>query len=222
MTRRLSHSIHTALIATTYFAAGTPGVSAGVIGTSPLVQLIAPPASVAPGVLESNTFAFLFQERLGFVLPTAVNANITAPGLYNDSSAGLTPGTIPAGTLVDSYYLHTDPVGTPAAGVPFSGSFTFSTPVLGIMALFSELLASQSVTGAPGTVYHFEGTGFELFPNETIRLSDDRRTIYFTSVSAPGQDDFRVLTESSIPEPSSINLFTGGGILLWLFRRRSC
>ena len=91
--------------------------------------LIAAPPDVRVNIgLESDTLAPFFVERQDFTLPSGIAVNITKPGTYA-SNASLTPGTIAAGTLIDSYYLHTDPVGALAPVHNFDGSITFDSEV---------------------------------------------------------------------------------------------
>src|SRR6266849_4608462 len=87
--------------------------NADLVTSTGSVSVIAPPPDVRVNLgLESDTKSFFFTEQRGFILPSAVNVNINGPGVYA-SNASLTGGTIAASTAVDSYYLHTDPVGTP-------------------------------------------------------------------------------------------------------------
>ncbi len=50
---------------------------------------------------------FAFEERQGVQLASAVPVDIKSVGSY-ESDASLTPGTIPAGTVVDSHFVNSD------------------------------------------------------------------------------------------------------------------
>src|ERR671930_188291 len=89
------------------FAAGS---SATITGTSGQVQLIAAPPSVKFGALQSDTTMYAFDEQQRVVLAAPLDVDITVPGTYDENS-DLTPGAIPAGTLVSSHFVHADKVG---------------------------------------------------------------------------------------------------------------
>src|SRR4051794_21610216 len=87
---------------------GSGASMASIAGVAGGIDVLATaPPSVKLGQLTSNTVIFAFTEQTGLTLPSDVAANITAPGTY-DSAASLTPGTVVAGTVVDSYLLHAD------------------------------------------------------------------------------------------------------------------
>ena len=81
---------------------------------------------------ESNTDIFVFDEKQDLTLTSDVYVDITKAGTYNDAG-DLTPGTIPAGTLVNSYLIHVDPVGTASSLFKYDGSITFSNKILGVI-----------------------------------------------------------------------------------------
>src|SRR5258708_32912148 len=133
----------------------------------------------------------LFNERRGVSLSTTgVAVDATAVGTYS-SVASLTPGTISAGTLVDSYYLHADPVGASQnVGQLEAGEVTFPTNVLGLIVLQPRLSASDAAGGAPGTSYPPGGRALEVgSPTDTAILSADRRTVTL-HVSTSTESDY--------------------------------
>ena len=110
--------------------------TAGIISTTGQINVLpTPPASVVMGHLQSNANIFAFTEQTDLKLSGAVAVDITSPGTYN-SNASLTPGSISAGTLVDSYFLHSDPVNN---NTMYDASVTFSTPILGVVVLSTSL-----------------------------------------------------------------------------------
>src|SRR5258708_13127474 len=133
----------------------------------------------------------VFNGRRGVSLATWGGAgDATAVGTYS-SVASLTPGTISAGTLVDSYYLHADPVGASQnVGQLEAGEVTFPTNVLGLIVLDPGLSASDAAVGAPGTSYPPGGRALELgSPTDTAILSPNRRTVPLTlPISTPTDD----------------------------------
>jgi hypothetical protein len=172
--------------------------SAAGVSSSGAVQLIPAPPSVQQGALESDTQIQLFSERRGVSLASSVAVDITAPGSYT-SAVGLTSGTVSAGTLVDSYYLHADPVGiSQNIGQMQAGTVTFPTPVLGVIVLDPELTGSDAALGMSGTLYPASGRALELgSPTDTAILSADRRTLTLQLSNSSGTDDVRVITAAN-------------------------
>jgi hypothetical protein len=166
-----------------------------VVGTSGQVELVSPPPSVELAALESSTRARVFPERIGVALDSAVSVNITASGLV-DSVTALTPGVISPGQQVDSFYIHTDPVGGSFA--VFEGSVTFGTEILGVIILNAELNASHATLGATGTLYPSDAK-LELSSTEdTLLVSADRRTLTFRVQSGVAIDAIRVVTKTMV------------------------
>jgi hypothetical protein len=192
--------------------------TAQIIGTAGDAQVIAPPASVVPDQLESPTAIQVFAERSGVILPVDLTVNFTEPGLYDEIS-DLTGGTIAAGTIVDTYFLHSDPIGvTPTQ---YAGSVTFATDVLGVIVLTGRLELTDAPLGSPTTIYPASGTvpfrDMELQATEFVQLSPDRRTLRFVAGTAEFTDQVRVITASAAPESGTLPLLAlgvgAGGIL---------
>jgi len=153
--------------------------------------------------LESNQSAFFFAERVSSVLPSAIAVDATLPGTY-DSVGSLTLGTIPAGTVVDSFFLHADPF-DPNNGVFYSGSVSFLNPILGVIALSGSLDQTDVILGAPGTLYPVAGSeparGFELGSPDMFVISPDGKTLSFTTAASGADDQLRIVTAASLPQP---------------------
>ncbi len=169
----------------------------------------------------------VFQEREKFILPTSVAIDINASGLFG-RTAGFAPSNarISENSEVDSFWIHFDPIGTPA-NMTRIGTITFDQDILGIIVGVNgginqthpdnTLGLSNSVLGLPGIGYDFTIT--DLFPGggDQISLSADRRTIGFTLISGPGSDNMRVIT--AVPEPTPFTLSFTTFMLLAIYRR---
>ena len=178
--------------------------SAQIVETTGAVFGASPPSSVLLGDTESNTaiLAF-FESRNTLQSDLVVDAN--SPGLYNQLSDLPTPSpAINSRTTIDSYLLHFDSIGI--TGVTLEGSVTFGTDILGIIIDSDALAASDSLLGSQTTAYETtELRGPELFSNDTVSLSSDRRTITVRWFTNRLVDQIRILTVTSTPEPGNIN-----------------
>lgn len=191
---------------------------AQIVSTSGQVTfLAAPPASVVEEALESNTTAYIFQEHANFVLPSNVGVDASLPGTYTNAGS-LTPATLPAGTAVQSYFLHSDTVDEHRH--EYIGTITFAQPILGVQVLKQTLNAYDPLLGAPGTLYPTTGArGLEFGNPDHFSISADGKTLWFRFNTFGWVDQMRILT--AVPEPGSM-LALGAGLasLLKLRRRR--
>lgn len=178
-------------------------------GTSGGVVKVIAPASVAEDAYESDTEIRAFDESQGVTLAAPLVVDITAPGDY--AVAGdLTPGTIPAGTRVDSHLLHADPVGSPDPLEPVlvSGAVTFDTEILGVIVLNTmadpHLNASDGV-GAAATDYPDDlgvrGLEFSAGAGGDLVSLDDDHTL-FVDLAMHRYDQVRVITAAP-PVPTT-------------------
>lgn len=182
-------------------------VLAGIVGTTGDVVNVdggPTPSSVLLGVAESDTQVKFFTEQGGVTLAAPINVDVKSPGTFHfDGDAPYDPGTVAAGTTVDSYFLHFDRTSTSGVG-RLTGSISFNCPIVGVIALTDQLNASDAALGRVGTTYPTflaAKRGLEL--EEEITLSVDRLTLSFTfeiqssATSGPGDptlDQVRVLT----------------------------
>ncbi len=139
--------------------------------------------SVAYNALKSpNVWAF--DEQHDVVLASPITPDIGAP--------------IPAGTRVDSHYLHLDAAGTSA--YIGAGTITFSQPILGVITGSTLLSTTDPALGLPGMNY--DGVNAARGAAEigdTVTLVD----AYTLSVSlrvTNGRDDLRVITAAPLAD----------------------
>ena len=191
---------------------------AGIISTTGDIDALAsPPPSVQLGRRRSDTELFTFQESSNLTLSRNVRVDITSAGTYQSDSS-LTPASISEGTVVDSYFLHSEPLNQPKV---YTGSITFSTPVLGVIVLSAGLDSTDALLGAPGTLYPggLLARGLELSPTEDfVTLSSDLKTLSVQFTTHDAVDEVRILT-AAVPEPATLILAVPAILALPLLRR---
>jgi hypothetical protein len=200
-------------------------VRGSIMGTSGAVTEAAPPSNITTGNWQSGTQIRAFQEQQDYVLPQAVNVDITVPGTSpNSTSSNLSPGTISAGTLVNSYFLHFDPVGSPKNPVELTGSITLGEPIIGIIAEDNALTASNPILGMSNVTY--PDSGLELNPagggtSDVVTWEANNQNIDMDWRASSKSDNMRIITEASpVPEPSTTLLPLAFAGYLLSHRRR--
>ncbi len=189
---------------------GAPsGASVIAVGRGVLVLPNGPPAQV-PADLQSNDFIEMFTERTAFTLPSSLSVDVT-PGstfpsaFYSDDNVD--PSAVPAGTPIDSYFMCSNPIGRPHSLFPYSGTVSFSTPILGVMILTATLASTSAAVGAPNTNYRISGAD-GLEEGDTVRLVQPT-TISMSFNTYAEVDCIRVITAAT---PSTSSGTTGGGV----------
>ena len=200
--RGLSLCVQVALVLLVFLSCHA---TAAILVTGGDVVVVSAPADTRIGRLESNTEIKLFFERLGYELPVDVQLDITLPSTVPVPD-NQTPGVLPAGSMVNSYMAHFDPVGKPAGtGVDVEGSVTFDEMVLGIIGRSPSLLQTDFVLGNPSTIYprgsHKVMRRIEFDPGDagpatrdTVSLSSNRRTVGLDLHSGHSLDQARIVT----------------------------
>jgi hypothetical protein len=188
---------------------------AGIAATTGAIVSVTPPASVLKGEFESDTAIHLFKEQEAIELTNNVAVDIQDAGTYTGNNALLTPGTVEAGTCVNSYFLHMDPA---TGGIYLSGSVTFDEEVLGLVALNDQLDASDWL-GAPGTFYAKASDGeigrrVELQATspgtDEVALSIDKKTVTVNLwVDPTWTDQMRILTQGTCEIQVGIDIKPG-------------
>jgi hypothetical protein len=202
-------------------ALAAPPSRAGLILGGAIVQIAAPPSDVQGSDPTSNDHAFIWSERSALVLPMSVSVDMTKIGTSDSgNNYSPSPGTIAAGTRVDTYLIHSDPVGSGTQN--YVASVTFDTPILGIIDRIEGLASTDSLLGNPGTTYPGNSTdrGLEA-PDSLVWVSNNGLTLNFTTGAFV--DEARVIV-AAVPEPSTlVACVTGAATLVgfgWVRRRR--
>jgi len=192
------------LLASTFVAVG-----AFVTGTSGnVIRRIPAPSSAVLGALEDPKSVFVWDEAQGKTLTAPVAIDASAPGTYSVFPTGT--AVIPAGAVVDSHMVHSDPPGN--TKVRRKGSVTFAGTIVGLIGSTTKLAASDAVLGAPGTAYakSMQWRGLEGRENgrskipDAVTISPDRKTVTFDE-RAFVMDEFRVVTTHAQPLTISIS-----------------
>ena len=102
------------------------------------------PVTVVNEMYTDNLFIKVFDEQQDVTLGASL--------AYDQLQTLVDGGTIPAGTVVDSHYVHFDNVGT-SIGKRGVGEITFECPMIGLITQDANLAASDIALGAAGTAY---------------------------------------------------------------------
>jgi hypothetical protein len=219
----------TALLAFVTIIGASTAATASILSYSSTVVEIPAPPDATTGHLESDKRIRAFGEQQHLTLAHDVAVDINAPGTSPTGGVPhLSLGSITTGTVIDSYLLHYDDTGTPDDPVHITGSITFSVDVLGIEVQQPSLNATDTYPGLPTTIYATTdlARGLELNGGagaDIITLSADRRTISLDLHNVSRSDDIRVITASTVPEPSTFIMVATGcvGFIAWRWRRQA-
>jgi hypothetical protein len=165
---------------------GAAPAAAHVTAVSGNVELVSAPADARSGQLESSTDAQTWDEAQDYTL--ASDLTIDSPSTFAAS------GTIPAGTVIDSHMIHADRNSGVSGTETYTGTVTFSTPVLGVILNTADL--DQSDFLGASTLYSTVNRGSD-HGSDTVSVSADATTVTFHTFGAV--DEARVITQGDMP-----------------------
>lgn len=183
-------------------------LTVGVNEASRLVEFLPPGPLLKPlREYRGNDRLFLFPERQNVVTdrPVEIDVSGEAPA-WPDSP--VSPYPMPRGQRVDSYLVFFQPEVAKGTARQFKGEITFQRPVLGVICSDRGLDESDEVFGdevadylAPGQRRGLEEAEKEHYrggklPHDSMRLSADRRTLYFDFYVSNEREQIRVLVAS--------------------------
>lgn len=218
LTARTSAIRPAILVAAAVVACSATGAMADIVGVGGGVVLRDPPADISNNRWTSDTEIRGWFERQ-LTLSSSLSVDHVNSGLVNNALQ-LVPGSISAGTAVQTYMFRLDP--TSGGENLVSGFVRFDTPIIGLILTRSALNATDATLGRPGVSYN-QGTnrGMDFDSGQTapdtFEISADRLQLNFTMIAGQFSDDIRVVTQ--IPSPSAAALLGLGGLMAARRRR---
>lgn len=172
--------------------------SARLLTTGRVRALDRPPSTLRQGTYQ-HEFLLAFAEGMPVSLkhPLSVVSPTSGEFVLNQQLTAMGRETLPAGTLITSWFLNLDVSGDRHQAAV--GTLRFPDPIVGLLATRKDIDDSTPVLGSATTDY---GSGREkvgLLEDDHIRISADRRTLTVKWSAARFADSLRVLTAPSNP-----------------------
>jgi hypothetical protein len=173
--------------------------------TGAMTEIFAP-VSFLEGDTESSTVIAILDEGIS-VLPGDVFVNAFGVGTHDFSAPPYL--LVPAGTRVQSYLVHFDPIGGSFATLTGAVFFDPGETIIGVQTHTPLLYTTDGPLGDPLATYpdvFIEFRAFETLPGtDTVTLPPGMGSASFTMFAELGVDEARILT-FAVPEPSSLAL----------------
>jgi hypothetical protein len=179
---------------------------ATLVGTSYQVgDILKPPPSVLPGQFTNNSFIIIFQERNGLILANPLPLDATTQNITYTSKTQLTPSLVPAGTKINSWYVHSNVTDAKVKFPTQFISFSQEEVILGVIVQTATIEETSPIVGSPTTQYdtnqlsiglHFAPVGkdtIELVPFSTTSPTNSVDMSEIVTNADP--TDFRIITE---------------------------
>jgi hypothetical protein len=160
--------------------------------TGQIVRPASVPHSLLDGDFSSDTQIAVIREVENFPLPEDVTVNLSQEGTYPTDPE--TTAVLTAGTRVNSYLLHVDPVTT--TGTVFLGGILFHEEILGINYRDRALDNTDPVVGHPRILYPTEEAwrGSETYISDVLTWSGSSLDVSCEVTGA--MDQIRVFTRA--------------------------
>jgi len=199
-------------------ATARPAIAAIASTTGAMMEVTSPIVLTEAGFESSTAIAILNEGST--VTSADIFVNAFGPGTHGGTP---TPTLmIPAGTLVNSYIVHFNPIGGGFATATGAVFFDPGETIIGVQTYSPLLYTTDDMLGDPFAVYpdvFIEFRAFETLPGiDGVTLPVDMGSASFTLFAELGIDQARIIT---IPEPGSLSIFTAGLMLLVIRRRRT-
>lgn len=193
---------------------------ATLVGTSyQLGDILNPPPSVLPGQFTNNSFIIMFEERTGLILTKPLALDATTQNITYTSKTQLTPGLVPAGTKINSYYVHADVTDAKVKFPTQFISFSQEEVILGLIVQTTTIEQTSPIVGAPNTKYdtnqlsiglHFAPTGKDTIQMVPYSTTSPTNTVNLSEiVTNADPTDFRLITEIVTIPAASHNVLLG-------------
>lgn len=203
-----------AVVSMASFHVAAPTARGEIVAASGKVQVVEMPDAAPDGRLKLDPRIRIFVEQRDVTLDEAITVDVSRPGTVPKRTArygpkgkrkqkdnidpNLSPKTIPAGTRVNSYYIHYGTDGLAPTKRIASGSITFDDKIIGIVIKAENQLATNSALGVPGLRYPGAAGGFDFMSRDknSVTLSTDRHKLTFTMAVSTATDNIRVITSA--------------------------
>jgi prepilin-type N-terminal cleavage/methylation domain-containing protein/prepilin-type processing-associated H-X9-DG protein len=168
------------------------------------------PPVLTKGTLQDDDTVFMFKEQSGFALPTDISVDMIGPGGLGSWTANDAPsGTLTAGTMVDCYLLHYDPVDSDKTYIA-ECTLSFQGRILGVILRQQGLDGSDDILGNPGTTCNLGAhRQFEthLKNRESCILQEDMRTFQILQLATgAATGPCRILTAPGADSSYGMNI----------------
>jgi hypothetical protein len=137
-----------------------------------------------------------FAEQVNFRLPANVAVEHQRPGQY--TAPANEAAFVPAGTVVDCYFVHFDPPKATETGVSGAlAKLTFKQKVVGVISDTATLQQTDKLFGPVDGHYHDHVRGADYGHSDFITIGEDGHSVGIDFKGQRGTDQIRILVESS-------------------------